>query len=152
MSILPYVSKAIGAGTLALIGYETIETAQRKANMETKKSMGKDLADLYISHQSSGTESGIINDLKKKYREMATDSKEYPFIVGIGHFFSNFGGNIINSIVPIGLGVGALLSNTRSGFLSGPVPRWISGACAIGLGLLASKEVLSEVLGIGKGK
>ncbi|MFA6989395.1 MAG: hypothetical protein WC197_04935 [Candidatus Gastranaerophilaceae bacterium] len=153
MSVGNIISKAIGVGSLAIIGYEITANSRREARQKTIEEDTNLLTDVFVNKQTSGYSGTIIEKLKTLFANATLDSKIWKSLLTIKNTITSFIENTVSSIVPIGLGIGALLTgkqlnnNTK---LFSRIPPIIGKVCA---GLLIANglmTVTTDVLGLGE--
>jgi len=153
MSFSTFIIRSIGAATVGLSIYEMNHKSREHAVFETREHTAKHLTDLFIKHNSSTNGHMSTEIMKDKYREWVMDDNYIPNIQYAKNRVTGVGHGFIENIIPLALGVGAMMASSTSKLrvYKGFVPKVIAGACAIGIGFLALTNFSKNVLGIGNG-
>lgn len=139
MNITGAITKIIGASSLALIGYDSIERSTRTSKSATNNDIAEFSTNIMLSHSQSMENSTLLEKLKSRFRESILYSKDYANAVGAKNtassLISEFGQNIFN----IGFSAGALAGG-----------KFIGSICAGVLVFKGIKTFLGDVAGIKK--
>ena len=153
MSFSTFLTRSVGAATVGMSLYEMNCKSREHAVFETREHTAKSLTDMYIKHNTTTDGYSHTEKMKEKYREWALDDNHIPNIQYAKNRVTGFGHGLLENLIPLGLGVGALMANSTSKLriYKGFVPKFIAGGCAIVAGLLAVTNFSKNVLGIGNG-
>lgn len=153
MSFSTFLIRSVGAATVGLSAYEINSKSQRHAVYTTRENTAKSLTDLYIKHNTTTDGHILTEKMKGKYREWSLDDNHITNIQYAKNRVTGIGHGLLENILPLGLGIGALMASSSSKLriYKGFVPKIIAGGCAAVAGLLAVTNFSKNVLGIGNG-
>lgn len=133
-----YLIKGTGLAALGIIAYDSHVYGNLQADVYAKSNDAKACISRYENSQYLSSPSATTANLKKGVFELEADSNMRHFInSGIG-YFKGFGSMLVNSVVPLSLGLTALFGKGK----------WAKGG-AIGLGIYAGIKLFKDVLGFG---
>ncbi len=137
-----YLAKAVGATTLGLIAYDSHVIGKLQSDVYAQSRDANVCMDLYETSQRLESPSMIQSKVKDKIYKYSLGSGFLHFInSGIG-YFAGFGSMLVDSVVPLGLGLGALLAKNKKA----------AGTSAAGLGIYALYSLVKDGFGIGNPK
>lgn len=137
-NIPKYIYKGAGVAALGIIGYDAHVLGKLQADVYSKTGDANACMEAFNNSQYLTSPSITASKLKKGVFNWEVDSNIRHFInSGIG-YFKGFGTMLIDSVIPFGLGLGALLGKGK----------WAKGS-AIGLGVYGVVKIFKDVLGFG---
>ncbi len=133
-----YLAKGAGAAALGIIAYDAHIVGKLQSDVYSKTGDADACMRAFSNTQYLSSPSVTMSKLKRGVFNWETESNFRNFInSGIG-YFKGFGSMLVNSVVPLGLGLGALLGKGK----------WSKGS-AIGLGVFGIVKLFKDVLGFG---
>ena len=138
MRTVSAISAAIGAIGATLVTYDALNRGSRHGLTRANNEEGKELADVFMSHQS-GSDSTVIEKLKKMYREYLLDDDTMSQFSAVKNVIFNCAYEMAKSALPLILATGAIV-----GGLKGRVYGTISAGLLLVGGV---KVVFDDVLG-----
>jgi hypothetical protein len=151
MSFSTFLIRSVGAATVAMSAYEINHKSKEHALYATREHTAKNLTDLFIHHNTHTNGHMHTEMMKDKYREWIMDDNYIPHAQYTKNRITGFGHGFIENIIPLGLGIGALMASSASRLriYKGFVPKPLAAGCAIVAGLLAANSFYKNVLGKG---
>lgn len=136
--IVKYLPKAVGAAALGIVAYDAHIIGKLQSDVYAKSKDADACAKSFNNTQYLSTPSQTTAKMKNFVNEIEMDSNLRHFVNSAIGYFKGFGEMLIDSVVPFGLGLGALLGKNR-----------IGKGSAIGLGIYAVIKLFKDVLGFG---
>lgn len=137
-NFIKYLPKAVGVAALGVVGYDSHVLGKIQADVYSKSRDADACMDAYSNSQYLTSPSITASNLKKEVFDFEVKNNFRHFINSAVGYFKGFGSMLINSVVPLGLGIGALFGKG-----------WIGKGSAIGLGAFAGIKFFKDVLGFG---
>ena len=143
MGISNILAKTVGVGALWL----TIKDAHRVGiaakNKNPQAKIAQSLPDAYIKSKEldMGTMPTVVANMKDRWMNFRLNETVTPAIYGVTGYLGGAVNGLINNVIPLSLGIGALAFKKTGGKI-----------CAALLGLGALKMFLFDVCGFGKYK
>lgn len=135
------LTKGVGLAALGLVAYDAHYIGKIQADLYSSEKDANSTAYFLNNTMYSSNMSKIQDRVKNASYEMELDQGWKRFInSGIG-YVKGFTSMLVNHVVPLGLGLGALLAKGKA-----------SKICAGGLGIYAGYEFLKNFFGIGTPK
>lgn len=151
MSFSTFLIRAVGIGATAISAREAHIWSQKNATYKTRDNLANNLSDLYINQTVATDGSVMTENLKKDYMQWRMNDRHIPALQYIGNRINGYISGVVQNIVPLALGLGAMFSasqsNSKWAIYKGSIPKPIAGACAIALGLIGIGSVTKNVLG-----
>ena len=133
-----YLIKGAGVATLGVLGYDAHVVGKLQSDVYSKTRDAEACISAYSNSQYLTSPSITTSNLKKGVFNLEVENNFRHFVnSGIG-YFKGFGTMLIDNVVPLGLGVGALFGKGN----------WAKGS-GIGLGIYAGVKFFKDVLGFG---
>ena len=137
-NVIKYLPKVAGATALGVCAYDAHIIGKIQSDVYAKSKDADACMETFSNTQYLSSPSMTTSKMKDSVHDFETDSNLRHFInSGIG-YFKGFGSMLINDVVPVGLGLGALFGKGK----------WSKGS-AIGLGIYAGIKFFKDVLGFG---
>ncbi len=137
-NIPKYIYKGAGVAALGIIGYDAHVLGKLQSDVYSKTGDADACMAAFNNSQYLTSPSITMSNLKKGVFNWEVDSNIRHFVnSGIG-YFKGFGSMLVDSVIPLGLGLGALLGKGK----------W-SKFSAIGLGAFGVVKIFKDVLGFG---
>ncbi len=152
MAISNYVVKAIGMGATALLVNDAASRGVRYGKKETANQTTNTLIDTFTMHQTAYTKYSPIKKAQKYYFKYLMGEGTLETLRCIKNCATNIVGEVVDSVVPIGLATAAMLTKTGSKIpgLKGFVPSKLGKLSVIALTAGAVLETGRKVFGIGR--
>lgn len=149
MSFSTLLIRTVGLGATAISAYEINNKSREHGSFETRENVAQDLTDIYLKHTSGGNGSELTEELKKEYMGWRMDDTHIPSLYYVKNRTTGYGHGILENILPLALGLGALFarSSSKLALYKGFMPKPIAGLCAIALGVLGVGSFTKNVLG-----
>ena len=143
MNLGNIITKAIGAGAVFLSFSDAHKVGLAYKNKAPQSYIAKTYPDIYINSQQmeAGALPTVVSNLKRSWFNVCLDDTIMPAIKSVKGYISGSTKQIINNVIPLSLGIGALALKGRRGNL-----------CAGLLGLGALKIFIYDICNIGKYK
>ena len=143
MNMAKLLSKAVGAGAIILSVKDSHRVGVAQKNRAPKDYIARTYPDIYINSQRLDREAlpTVVSGLKKSWFNVCMDDTTFPAIHGVTGYISGFSRQLVNNVLPLSLGLGALALKGKGGKI-----------CAGLLGLGALKIFLYDICNIGKYK
>ncbi len=150
MSFSTFLIRSVGAATVGITAYEINYKSKEHAVYETRENTANYLSDLFIKHNVASNGHIHTEKMKEKYREWIMNDNYIANIQYSKNRISGLGEGILNNIIPMVLGIGALMaqSTSKASLYKGFVSPQLAGFCAVGLGFLAAVNFAKNVLGL----
>ena len=133
-----YLAKGVGAAALGVICYDAHVVGKLQSDVYSHTADANACLRTFNNTQYLSNPSVTTSKLKRGVFNWETESNIRHFTnSGIG-YFKGFGSMLVNSVVPFGLGLCALLGKGK----------WSKGS-AIGLGIFGVVKLFKDVLGFG---
>lgn len=137
-----YLAKAAGTVALGLIGYDAHNIGKLQSDVCAQSRDANVCMDLYENSQRLDTPSTIKGKMKEKVFKYELGSNILGFFnSGIG-YFSGFGSMLVNNVVPLGLGLTALIAKNKK----------LACGSGIGLALYGAYSFIKDGFGVGTSK
>lgn len=137
-NVIKYLTKGAGAAALGVVGYDAHIVGKLQSDTYSKSKDANACMQTYSNTQYLSSPSMTTSALKDKVNDFEMDSNFRHFInSGIG-YFKGFGSMLVDSVVPLGLGIGAAFAKGK-----------VAKGSAIGLGIYAGIKFFKDVLGFG---
>lgn len=137
-NFIKYLPKAVGFGALGVVAYDAHIIGKLQSDVYAKSKDADACAESFNNTQYLSSPSMTTSNLKDGVNKIELESNSRHFINSALGYFKGFGSMLVNSVVPFGLGLGALFGKGK----------W-AGASAIGLGIYAGFKFFKDVLGYG---
>ena len=143
MGISNFIAKTVGAGAIFLSVKEAHMFGIAGKNKNPQAKIAQSLPDEYIKSKEldMGTMPTVVMNLKDRWMNFRLSETITPAIYGVTGYIKGFTNSLINDVIPLSLGIGALAFKRTGGKV-----------CAALLGLGALKMALFDVCGFGKYK
>lgn len=130
--------KGAGIGTIGVIAYDSHIMGNLQSDMYAKSRDADACAEAFNNTQYLSSPSPTTAKLKKGVMNIEMESNIRHFVnSGIG-YFKGFISTMVNNVVPLGLGAGALFGKGK-----------IAKGSAIGLGIYGVCKFFKDVMGFG---
>lgn len=133
-----YLAKGAGAAALGVVAYDSHIIGKIQSDVYAKSRDADACAERFSNTQYLSTPSNTTSKLKRGVFNFEVENNTRHFINSAIVYFKGFGSMLVNSVVPLGLGLGALFGKGK----------WAKGS-AIGLGIYAGVKFFKDVLGFG---
>ena len=133
-----YLAKGVGAAALGVTAYDAHVIGKIQSDVYAKGKDADACLDAFSNSQYLSDPSVTTSALKKGVFNLEAESNIRHFFNSAIGYFKGFGSMLVNSVVPLGLGLGALLGKNK-----------VSKGCAIGLGVYGLVKLFKDVLGFG---
>lgn len=137
-NVIKYLTKGAGAAAVGIVGYDAHIVGKLQSDTYSKSKDANACMETYSNTQYLSSPSMTTSMMKDKVNDLEMDSNLRHFVnSGIG-YFKGFGAMLVDSVVPLGLGLGAILAKGKA-----------ATGSAIGLGIYAGVKLFKDVLGFG---
>lgn len=133
-----YLAKGVGATALGILAYDSHIVGKLQSDVYSKSRDADACMDAFSNSQYLTSPSATMSKLKKGVFNFETENNFRHFVNSAIGYFKGFGSMLVDNVVPLGLGLGALCGKGK----------WAKGS-AIGLGIYAGFKLLKDVLGFG---
>lgn len=133
-----YLAKGVGATALGILAYDSHIVGKLQSDVYSKSRDADACMDAFSNSQYLTSPSATMSNLKKGMFNFETENNFRHFVNSAIGYFKGFGSMLVDNVVPLGLGLGALCGKGK----------WAKGS-AIGLGIYAGFKLLKDVLGFG---
>lgn len=133
-----YLAKGVGATALGILAYDSHIVGKLQSDVYSKSRDADACMDAFSNSQYLTSPSATMSNLKKGVFNFETENNFRHFVNSAIGYFKGFGSMLVDNVVPLGLGLGALCGKGK----------WAKGS-AIGLGIYAGFKLLKDVLGFG---
>ena len=133
-----YLMKGAGLAALGVVAYDSHVLGKLQADVYSKSRDANACMDAYSNTQYLTSPSITASNLKKTVFNFEVENNLRHFVNSAVGYFKGFGTMLVDSVVPLGLGLGAA-------FGKGIVRK----GSAIGLGVFAGVKFFKDVLGFG---
>ena len=133
-----YLPKGVGIAALGIVAYDAHVLGKLQADVYSKSKDADACMGAYSNSQYLTSPSITTSNLKKGMFNLEVESNFRHFVNSAIGYFKGFGTMLIDSVIPLGLGAGALLGKGL-----------IGKGSAIGLGAYAGVKFIKDVLGYG---
>ena len=133
-----YLVKSVGAAALGVVAYDAHIIGKLQSDIYSKSKDADACMNTFNNTQYLSSPSMTTSHLKDSVHKFETDSNFRHFINSAVGYFKGFGSMLIDSVVPLGLGLGALCGKG-----------WVGKGSAIGLGAYGVIKLFKDVLGFG---
>ena len=137
-NIPKYIMKGTGLAALGIVGYDAHVLGKLQADVYSKSRDADACMDAYSNSQYLTSPSITASNLKKEVFNFEVANNFRHFVTSAIGYFKGFGTMLVDSVVPLGLGLGAV-------FGKGIVRK----GSAIGLGVFAGVKFFKDILGFG---
>ena len=137
-NLIKYTVKGAGLAALGIVGYDAHIIGRMQADSYAKRKDADACMYTLGNTQYLSSPSTTTANLKNGVNKFEMDSNFRHFVNATIGYFRGFGNMLINDVVPLSLGLGALLGKGKVGKGS-----------AIGLGAYAVVKFFKDVLGLG---
>lgn len=137
-NIAKYLTRGTGIAALGLVAYDAHILGKIEADSYAKRKDADACMSTYSNTQYLSSPSTTTSDLKNGVHKFEMDSNIRHFANSTIGYFRGVGQMLINDVVPLGLGLGAVFAKGLAG-----------KASAIGLGLYAGIKFFKDILGFG---
>ncbi len=137
-NIPKYIYKGAGVAALGIIGYDAHVLGKIQSDVYSKTNDADACMEAFSNSQYLTSPSITASKLKKGVFNWEVDSNIRHFVNSAIGYFKGFGTMLVDSVIPLGLGLGALLGKGK----------WAKGS-AIGLGVFGIAKLFKDVLGFG---
>lgn len=137
-NLTKYIAKGVGVAALGVVAYDAHVVGKLQSDVYSKTGDANACMEAFSNTQYLSSPSVTTSKLKRGVFNWEIENNLRHFInSGIG-YFKGFGSMLVSSVVPFGLGLGALLGKGK----------WSKGS-AIGLGIYAGIKFFKDVIGFG---
>ena len=137
-NLTKYIAKGVGVAALGVVAYDAHVVGKLQSDVYSKTGDANACMEAFSNTQYLSSPSVTTSKLKRGVFNWEVENNLRHFInSGIG-YFKGFGSMLVSSVVPFGLGLGALLGKGK----------WSKGS-AIGLGIYAGIKFFKDVIGFG---
>lgn len=133
-----YAIKGAGVAALGVVGYDAHVLGKLQSDVYSKSKDADACMESYSNTQYLTCPSITASKLKKSVFNFEVDGNLRHFVNSAIGYFKGFGTMLIESVVPLGLGLGALLGKGM-----------VAKGSTIGLGIFACVKIIKDVLGFG---
>ena len=133
-----YLAKGAGIAALGIIAYDSHIVGKLQSDVYAKSRDAKACIQSFNNTQYLSSPSVTTSKLKKRVFNWEVESNVRNFFNSAIGYFKGFGSMLVENVVPLGLGLGALLGKGK----------WAKGS-AIGLGVYAVVKFFKDILGLG---
>lgn len=133
-----YLAKGAGIAALGVVAYDSHVIGKLQADVYSKTRDAEACMERFSNTQYLSNPSVTTSKLKNGVYHFEMDNNTRHFINSAIGYFKGFGLMLINNVVPLGLGLGALFTKGK----------WAKGS-AIGLGVYAVVKFFKDGLGFG---
>lgn len=133
-----YLAKGVGATALGILAYDSHIVGKLQSDVYSKSRDADACMDAFSNSQYLTSPSATMSNLKKGVFNFETENNFRHFVNSAIGYFKGFGSMLVDNVVPLGLGLGALCGKGK----------WAKGS-AIGLGIYAGFKLFKDVLGFG---
>ncbi len=133
-----YLAKGVGATALGILAYDSHIVGKLQSDVYSKSRDADACMDAFSNSQYLTSPSATMSNLKKGVFNFETENNFRHFVNSAIGYFKGFGSMLVDNVVPLGLGLGALCGKGK----------WSKGS-AIGLGIYAGFKLFKDVLGFG---
>lgn len=137
-NIPKYIYKGAGVAALGIIAYDAHVLGKLQSDVYSKTNDADACMEAFNNSQYLTSPSITASKLKKGVFNWEVDSNIRHFVNSAIGYFKGFGTMLVDSVIPLGLGLGALLGKGK----------WAKGS-AIGLGVFGIAKLFKDVLGFG---
>ncbi len=137
-NFIKYLPKAVGLGALGVVAYDAHIIGKLQSDVYSKSKDADACAGTFNNTQYLSSPSMTTSKLKNSVNRIEMESNSRHFFNSAIGYFKGFGSMLVDSVVPLGLGLGALFAKGN----------WAKGS-AIGLGVYAGFKFIKDVLGFG---
>ena len=137
-NFVKYLPKAIGLGAIGVVAYDSHIIGKLQSDVYSKSKDADACAETFSNTQYLSSPSMTTSKLKDGVHRFEMESNSRHFANSALGYFKGFGSMLVDSVVPLGLGLGALFGKGN----------WAKGS-AIGLGIYAGVKFFKDVLGFG---
>ena len=134
-----YLAKGTGIAALGIVAYDSHIVGKLQSDVYSKSRDAKASIRAFDNTQYLTSPSVTTSNLKKGVFKWEIDNTLRTFVNSAIGYFKGFGSMLVDSVVPLGLGLGALLGKGK----------WSKGS-AIGLGIYGVVKIFKDVLGFGQ--
>lgn len=133
-----YLCKGVGLAALGSVFYDSHVIGKLQADVYSKSKDADACMETFNNTQYLSSQSMTTSNAKKMVHNLEVESNMRHFFNSAIGYFKGFGSMLINNVVPLGLGIGALFG--KKGWRA---------ASAIGLGIYTGFKLFKDVLGFG---
>ncbi len=137
-NLTKYLAKGAGVTALGIIAYDSHIVGKLQSDVYSKTNDADACMRMLNNTQYLTSPSVTTSKLKKGVFNWEVESNFRNFVNSAIGYFKGFGSMLVNSVVPLGLGLGALFGKGK----------WSKGS-AIGLGIFGVIKLFKDVLGFG---
>lgn len=137
-NLTKYIVKGTGVAALGLVAYDSHVMGKLQSDVYSKSGDADACMNAYSNTDYLTSPSIVTSKLKDTVFKWETDNNVRHLVNSAIGYFKGFGTMLVESVVPFGLGLGALLGKGK----------WAKGS-AIGLGIYAAVKIVKDVLGFG---
>ena len=137
-NMVKYATKGAGLAALGIIGYDAHILGRMQADSYAKRKDANACMQTYSNTQYLSSPSSTTSKMKGEVHKFEMDSNIRHFINSTIGYFRGALQMMVNDVVPLGLGIGALFAKGK-----------LAKGSAIGLGIYAGVKFFKDVLGFG---
>ncbi|MBO6088629.1 hypothetical protein J6P92_09865 [bacterium] len=137
-NIVKYLTRGAGIAALGIVAYDAHTLGKIQADSYPKRKDADACMDTFSNTQYLSSPSMTTAKMKNQVHKWEMDGNIRHFFNSAIGYFRGFGQMCINSVIPLGLGIGACFGKG-----------WWGKGSAIGLGLYAGLKFFKDVLGFG---
>lgn len=137
-NISKYIIKGAGIAALGVVGYDAHVIGKLQSDVYSKTGDANACMNRFSNTQYLSSPSVTTANLKDAVFDLEVKDNTRHFVNSAIGYFKGFGSMLVDSVVPFGLGLGALLGKGV----------WAKGS-AIGLGVYGVVKLFKDVLGFG---
>lgn len=133
-----YLAKGAGLAALGVVAYDSHIWGRMQADVYAKSRDADACLEAFNNTQYLTEPSATTYGLKKGWYHFETDSNARHFVNSAIGYFKGFGSMLVSSVIPLGLGLGAVFGKGK-----------VSKGSAIGLGVYGIIKFFKDVMGFG---
>ncbi len=133
-----YLARGAGVAALGLIAYDSHIVGKLQSDVYSKSRDANAVMRSFNNTQYLSSPSMTTSHLKKGIFHWEVNNNFRTFINSAIGYFKGFGSMLVDNVIPLGLGLGALLGKNK----------WSKGS-AIGLAIYGAVKICTDLLGFG---
>ena len=137
-NFIKYIPKGVGIAALGIVAYDAHVLGKLQSDVYSKSKDADACMDAYSNTQYLTSPSITNSNLKKQVFGFEVEGNFRHFVNSAIGYFKGFGSMLVDSVIPLGLGLGAVFGKGK----------WSKGS-AIGLGIYGGIKFFKDVLGFG---
>lgn len=134
-----YLARCVGAAAVGLVGYDSHVLGKVQSDVYAKRCDANAVARTYANTMFMNDPSLVQSKVRKSVNNFEMDNNIRTFFNSAIGYVKGFGSMMINEVIPLGLGVGALFAKNKTA----------AKGCGWGLAAYAAFSFLKNGLGLG---